>query len=192
MTILLITSIICGYSDQELSGSGVPYYANTEGKDLMCGVSWVVSNEGSFGDSAKLENYQPDASRVTLGKIALESLGAAAGGVLGGFVGSVIVGDKEFWQGAAATTGIIAGLAGGTTLVGNELMEPNGSFIGSLIGSAIGTGLGAGVLVLTALAYLGWEPGMEADWTLAYCGSGLAVLLPISGAVIGYNHRILR
>ena len=59
----------------------------------------------------------------------------------------------------------------------------------SLIGSTAGTGLSAGVLVLIALAY--WDKGSaETDWTLYYVGPSLAAVLPVVGAVIGYNHNI--
>ncbi|MEO0137392.1 MAG: hypothetical protein ABIL40_02305 [candidate division WOR-3 bacterium] len=179
-----------------------PLYGNAAGLDLMSDVPWVVNKDEIIpfffthpvdldltNDSIHRQKTQSEASRVTLGKIALESVGAAAGGTLGGFICSIIVGPVEFWQGAATFGGITVGLAGGTTIVGNLVMEPNGSFKNSLIGSCIGTGLGAGVFVLTSLAYLGWEPGMEADWTTAYCGLSLAVLLPISGAVVGYNTK---
>jgi hypothetical protein len=154
--------------------------------------NFLLTNTGNPNlttDSIQMQKTQSDASRLTLGKIALEAIGGAAGGTATGLACAMIVGPREFWQGAATFTGITVGLAGGTTLVGNLVMEPNGSFIKSLIGSAVGTALGSGVLVLTALAYRGWEPGEEADWTVAYCGLTLSVLLPISGAVIGYNSK---
>lgn len=140
-------------------------------------------------DSIQIEKSQSDASRITFGKIALESVGAATGGALTAFTSAMIVGEKEFWEGAVFFCGAAVGSAGGATLMGNLLMEPNGSFSKSLVGSTIGTALGSGVLVIYLLG-LGvgctephglWDPRME-PFAL-----GLAALCPITGAVIGYN-----
>jgi len=142
-----------------------------------------------LNDTTHMQDLQTDASRVTFGKIALESLAAAAGGAFSGYACTKIAGDHVFWQGTAAFIGVAAGAAGGTTFVGNLLMEPNGSFAKSIIGSTAGTGLSAGVLVLIALAY--WDKGSaETDWTLYYVAPSLAAVLPVAGAVIGYNLNI--
>jgi len=87
--------------------------------------------------------------------------------------------------------GVATGAAGGTTFVGNLLMEPNGSFTKSLIGSTAGTGLSAGVIFFMLLA--SWNTG-SAGWTEYYVVPclGLAAVLPVAGAVIGYNLNISR
>ena len=154
---------------------------------------YFLSNEGFPdlipNDTIQMQGLQTDASRVTFGKIALESLGAAAGGAFSGYACTKIAGDHVFWQGTAAFIGVAAGAAGGTTSVGNLLMEPNGSFTKSLIGSTAGTGLSAGVLVF--IWYASWHTG-SADWTEYYVVPclGLAAVLPVAGAVIGYNLNI--
>ncbi len=134
-----------------------------------------------------MQDLQTDASKVTLRKIASESLGAATGGALGGYACSKIAGDHVFWQGAAVFIGVATGAAGGATFVGNLLMEPNGSFTKSLIGSTAGTGLSAGVLVSILLA--SWDTG-SVGWTELYVAPCLAVFLPVAGAVVGYNLSI--
>jgi hypothetical protein len=141
----------------------------------------------TLDDTIHMQSHRPDASRVTFGKIALESLGAAAGGAFSGYACTKIAGGQIFWQGVAVVIGVATGAAGGTTFVGNLLMEPNGSFTKSLIGSTAGTGLSAGVLVFISLAY--WNTG-SAGWTEHYVAPTLAAVLPVAGAVIGYNLNI--
>lgn len=140
-----------------------------------------------LNDTIQMKNPQIYASKVTFGKIALESLGAATGGAFGGYACSKIAGDHVFWQGAAVFIGVATGAAGGTTFVGNLLMEPNGSFTKSLIGSTAGTGLSAGVIFFMLLA--SWNTG-SAGWTEYYVAPCLAAVLPVAGAVIGYNLSI--
>ena len=143
----------------------------------------------TLNDTIQMQGLQTDASKVTLRKIALESLGAVACGAFSGYACTKIAGDHVFWQGAAVFIGVAAGAAGGATFVGNLLMEPNGSFTRSLIGSTAGTGLSAGVIFFILLA--SWDTG-SAGWTEYYVAPCLAAVLPVAGAVIGYNLSISR
>lgn len=146
----------------------------------------------TLNDTIQMQYLQTDASRVTSEKVMLESLGGLMGGAAGFGIACLLFGDIIFWGGASMSVCTPLGIAGGTTIVGNLVMEPNGSFTKSLIGSAIGTGLGAGVLVGLARALSGVEAGgssNDAD-ILIYCGIGLAAIFPITGSIIGYNHNI--
>ena len=209
-TILLTVLLGCGFADNSnLPDSVTPFYANAAGFDLMSNASCVINkddyipfatnrhyffNNGgtsnfTLNDTNHMRGLQTDASKVTLKKIVSESVGAATGGAFGAYACSKIAGDHVFWQGAAVFIGVAAGAAGGATSVGNLLMEPNGSFTRSLIGSTAGTGLSAGVLVFILLA--SWDTG-SVGWTEYYVAPCLAAVLPVAGAVIGYNLSISR
>ncbi|MGB3340032.1 MAG: hypothetical protein WBB37_00935 [bacterium] len=146
----------------------------------------------TLNDTIQMQGLQTDASRVTSEKVMLESLGGLMGGAAGFGIACLLFGDIVFWGGMSMSVCTPLGIAGGTTIVGNLVMEPNGSFTKSLVGSTIGTGLGAGVLVGMAWALGGVEAGQDnsdAD-ILTYCGIGLAATLSIAGSIIGYNHNI--
>lgn len=143
----------------------------------------------TLNDTIQMQGLQADASKVTFGKIVLEAVGSAAGATLGGVICYRFTGDVIFWGGAAVFAGVTVGLAGGTTIVGNLVMEPNGSFTKSLIGSTIGTSLGAGALLLLMIIS-GPVEGPETNWIIAYGGLSVAALFPVSGAVVGYNLSI--
>ena len=143
----------------------------------------------TLNGTIQMQSLQTDASRVTSEKVMLESLGGLMGGAAGFGIASLLFGDVIFWGGLSMSVCTPLGIAGGTTIVGNLVMEPNGSFTKSLIGSTIGTGLGVGVLAGIGGA-LGPVEGAGNVDILIYCGIGLAVTLPIAGAVIGYNHNI--
>jgi hypothetical protein len=143
----------------------------------------------TFNDTIQMQSLQTDASRVTSEKVMLESLGGVLGGAAGFGIACLLLGDIVFWGGVSMSVCTPLGIAGGTTIVGNLVMEPNGSFTKSLIGSTAGTGLSAGVLVLIALAYRD-KGSAETDWTLYYVGPSLAAVLPVVGAVVGYNQYI--
>jgi len=78
-------------------------------------------------------------------------------------------------------TGSTVGTAMGTTITG-KLLKQEGSFKRSLLGSTVGAIVGSG-LVLLAMKCPYTYPD---DW-LAHTITGLAILCPITGAVIGYN-----
>ncbi len=146
----------------------------------------------TLNDTNHMRGLQTDASKVTFGKIALESLGGFMGGVAGLRIAILLFGDIIFWRGVAMSVCTPLGIAGGTTIAGNLVMEPNGSFTKSLIGSTIGTGLGAGVLagIVAAIGPVEGTGNVGKVDILIYCGLGLAVTLPIAGSIIGYNHNI--
>jgi len=151
----------------------------------------------TLNDTIQMQGLQTDASRVTFGKIALESLGAVAGGYLTvGFLYGLSKCSPDLFNNylgySLIVVGIPTGFAGGTTIIGNRLMEPNGVFIKSLIGSSVGIGLGS--LIVYAVFYASGPadyPTPIQKWTPFLCSSIIiSASLPIAGAVIGYNHNI--
>jgi hypothetical protein len=210
-------------SHDPLPDSIAPLYANYDGLDLMSDAPWVINKDEvipfffitkgckaaalneyySFGnseisyfstnDTIKRQKTQSDASRVTFGKIALESIGAATGGFLLTYtffnISLPCVGNFDTWWIVVPFLAPTVGTAGGASLIGNQLTEPNGSFIKSLIGSSIGTLIFAPIAYLSILS--GYEgSSMDGFWKpklSVYVGCAIASLFPISGAVIGYN-----
>uniref|UniRef100_A0A7V3RHH2 Uncharacterized protein n=1 Tax=candidate division WOR-3 bacterium TaxID=2052148 RepID=A0A7V3RHH2_UNCW3 len=220
--IFLFACIVCGYASQDpLSDSVTPLYANYDGLDLLSDVPWVINKDESipfffitksckeaalneyysFGnseisdsstnDTIKRQKIQSDASRVTLGKIALESVGAVTGGLFAYGTIHLLFRHTGFWEGLMTVLVVPIGIAGGSTFMGNLLMDPNGSFIKSLRGTAIGTVVGLGFATIAGLTgtegtwdHLRWDPK-----PITYVCLIAAALSPVSGAVIGYNQK---
>jgi hypothetical protein len=221
--LLAIALVTGSTKEGVLPDSVSPLYINTPLSDLLCDVPWVVYKDEpipfffitkgckaaalneyySFGnseisyfstnDTIKRQKTQSDASRVTFGKIALESIGAATGGFLLTYtffnISLPCVGNFDTWWIVVPFLAPAVGTAGGASLIGNQLTEPNGSFIKSLIGSSIGTLIFAPIAYLSILS--GYEgSSMDGFWKpklSVYVGCAIASLFPISGAVIGYN-----
>ncbi|MEO0137391.1 MAG: hypothetical protein ABIL86_07655 [candidate division WOR-3 bacterium] len=173
-----------------------PLYANAAGLDLMSDVPWVVNKDEIIpfffthpvdsdltNDSIKHQKTKSDASRVTLGKIALESLGALSGGLILVIPISVLAGEDGTQWGYLF--GFSIGPAIGTTFTGNKLMEPNGSFVGSLAGSTIGMLLGGGIYVAHVMSGI-FSDNFKTNNAEILCLS-VAMGLPILGATTGYN-----
>ncbi len=136
----------------------------------------------TLNDTTHMQGLQTDASKVTFGKIALESIGALGGGFL---LAYPITKMSKYDVQVGYPIGFSIGPAIGATLVGNALMEPNGSFLKSIIGSALGTGLG--YLVFLYFYIKGFpdpstDYGDEYNWSIV-----VAAGLPVIGATAGYN-----
>jgi hypothetical protein len=95
-------------------------------------------------DSLRSQKYIQIPARPSFGVLALEWLGGAGGGLLaGGAVYAFMspITDNTSSDGpyavlfTASLTATFLGVAGGTTLVGNGLTEPNGSFGKALLGA---------------------------------------------------------
>ena len=175
------------------------YVANVNLRAFMLRENTTLLNHTEIENALALSMFQQEElqspetqNRVTFEKIALEYAGAAAGGTLlaiaAGYIASVSDNSDAAW--VMVPVAIPVGTAVGATIVGNMLMEPNGSFGKSLFGSTIGHILGLSITIPLALSLGHWEAGEDADWAGAYLAIGLVVAMPISGAVIGYNHNI--
>ena len=152
------------------------------------------TSDFTLNDIIQMQGLQTDASRVTFGKIMLESLGSTAGGVIAFGFTYLLFHDVDFWAGAILFVSVPVGLAGGATITGNLLMEPNGSFAKSLGGVAIGSLIGLPIAIIGGLTTLrGTFDHMYTEATpITYVLFITAGLYPITGAVIGYNHKISR
>ncbi len=167
----------------------------------------------TLNDTTHMQGFQTDASRVTFGKIALESLGA----VTCGYVITSTIWYSSFPRSVESSfypinllgllvvnpagcldfpyaVGFSIGPAIGVTLIGNRLMKPRGSFLKSLIGAGCGAAIGMLINTPTFLVmYGGWEAGDEdpwKSWGWHHYGQIAALILPVAGAVVGYNHNI--
>lgn len=152
---------------------------------------YVIFNNRN-NDAIQMQDSQSDASKITFGKIALESLGGAAGGAVAIGFTRLLFHDVDIWEGLVMFSTVPLGLAGGATIVGNLLMEPDGSFAKSLVGVAIGSLIGlpfATVAGLTSLKGSGDHLYCEAE-PITYVLFATAALHPIAGSVYGYNHNI--
>ena len=146
----------------------------------------------TLNDTNHMQGLQTDASKVTFGKIMLESLGSAAGGVIAVGLTRLLLHDVDIWEGATMFVSVPVGLAGGATITGNLLMEPNGSFAKSLGGVAIGSLIGLPIAIIAGLTTLRgtWDHMYTEAAPITYILFITAGLCPITGAVIGYNHNI--
>jgi hypothetical protein len=130
----------------------------------------------------KCKKTQSDASRVTLGKIVLESAGALGCGLM---LAYPITKMTKYDVLAGYPIGFSIGPAIGVTLIGNRIMEPNGSFSKSLIGATLGMALG-GLIYMSHFAAGMMHPETDNNnvekWFIA-----IAIGLPIIGATTGYN-----
>ncbi len=146
----------------------------------------------TLNDTIQMQKPPSDVSKVTFGKIALESLGSAAGGVIAFGFTRLLLHDADFWEGATMCVSVPVGLAGGATITGNLLMEPNGSFAKSLGGVAIGSLIGLPIAIIAGLTSLRgtWDHMYTEAAPITYILFITAGLCPITGAVIGYNHNI--
>lgn len=141
--------------------------------------------------------------KPTFKMMALEWLGGAAGGVVAGgtmYRLTVPLTENAHSDGpyavcfALSLTSAFFGIAGGTTLVGNAITEPNGSFGKACLGelaystiSAAFVGVGCGLLAAIGPADFS-ESGFPVGAVVVACiiGAGIIVPPPL-GAVIGYN-----
>jgi len=146
----------------------------------------------TLNDTIQMQGLQTDASRVTFGKIMLESLGSAAGGVIAVGLTRLLLHDVDIWEGATMFVSVPVGLAGGATITGNLLMAPNGSFAKSLGGVAIGALAALPVVTIAGLSgmegiieHYKWKPK-----PITYVLYIVSAMYPVAGAVIGYNHNI--
>ena len=127
------------------------------------------------------EDNTTSANRITWGKVMLEAAGAAGFSFLLGFATYHITDD---WLSAWCVAAPI-GPAAGATLVGNSVMDPNGSFRGSAIGSITGAIIGGAIFYGVS-----WAIGVSHDIGSAdnyWVGIIPAISFPIIGAVAGYN-----
>jgi len=151
----------------------------------------------TLNDRIQMQGLQTDASKVTFEKVMLQSLGGFIGGAAGfgiafGFTRLLPRHSAALWQGAIMCVSVPVGLAGGTTITGNRVMEPDGSFSKSLLGVGIGTLIGLPIATLAGLTTLrGTFDQMYTEAApITYILFITAGLCPITGAVIGYNHNI--
>ena len=152
----------------------------------------------TFNDTMQMQGLQTDASRVTFEKVMLESLGGFIGGAAGfgiafGFTRLLPRHSAALWQGAIMCVSVPIGLAGGTTITGNLVMEPDGSFKKSFYGMVIGALVGLPVVTIAGFSGVEGnflEPSKWKAKPITYILFTVSALCPISGAVIGYNHNI--
>ena len=145
----------------------------------------------SLDDTNKVYD-KPYAQRVTFEKIGLEVIGAAAGGFACAYIVnsiSPVFDDFDTWW-ITFPTSIALGTALGATLMGNLLMEPNGSFMGSLGGSSLGTAVACPLAfgaVLVGIMLIGHDDRSGE----VYAWLAVAAALPVAGAVHGYNVKYM-
>lgn len=164
------------------------------------------SEVADIDDLLRLERYPPIPVRPSSGVLAAEWLGGAGGGLLaGGAVYAFLspLKDNTSSDGpyvvifTASLTATFLGIAGGTTLVGNALTEPNGSFGKALLG-ALGGGvvslvpMGIGLFMMSGLAGADFTSsdggGIAALGAVAATLFTAMVIPPTVGAVMGYNN----
>lgn len=122
----------------------------------------------------------------------MEVIGAAAGGFTCAYIVSSIspvFDDFDTWW-ITFPTSIALGTALGATLVGNQLMDPNGSFIGSFALSSLGTGLACPIAYI-ALVGMSLSIEHDGDGTGIATFLAIAAALPVAGAVHGYNMKYM-
>ncbi|UCG29571.1 MAG: hypothetical protein JSV53_08650 [candidate division WOR-3 bacterium] len=115
---------------------------------------------------------------ITYDKIVSTTLASAGCGFLFAYVTYQMTDDLLWGYGVGATVGT----ATGTTLVGNTLMEPDGSFISSAMGSTLGTLVGGGIAVLAGITSA-MAPDIPDDYWIVFAP---ALSFPVMGAVVGY------
>ncbi|MDH4210337.1 MAG: hypothetical protein OEV79_02690 [candidate division WOR-3 bacterium] len=126
----------------------------------------------------KTQTYQPGAGRITGTKLLLQTLSAGGSGVLLTCLTFAVTKQPIWSYGIGATIGP----ALGATIVGNALMEPDGSFLRSFAGSTVGATLGGGISFITLVVWsLMYDPPDNGYYLI-----GLAAGLPAMGAVGGY------
>jgi len=131
--------------------------------------------------NATHEDNSASANRITYGKVMFEAAGAAGCSFLLGLITYQVTDD---WISAYCVAAPI-GPAVGATLVGNSVMEPNGSFGRSVIGSITGAVIGGAIFYGVS-----WVIGVSHDINSGdkyWIGIVPAVSFPIIGAVAGYN-----
>jgi|GEM_PF-1854391 len=149
----------------------------------------------TLNDTIQMQSLQTDARKVTFGKIALESLGAIGGGYLITNIcrrlSLFYTSDAPWWAPSELCwgdphylIGFSLGSALSVSLTGNYLLDSQGSFLKSCIGSTTGSLLGAGLFVLS-LARFGGADDVEYEWLIV--DEIVLLVLPVTGAVIGYN-----
>ncbi|MGQ9702790.1 MAG: hypothetical protein ACUVQT_10135 [bacterium] len=192
---VLLSGLMFGYSMTQDILNKRPSVYNADWQNVFltpsnarmnkCCILTDQNSSNLITDSILMQQSQCNDSKVTFGRITLESAGALAGGILLAYPIAQV--SKYEWQ-VGYPIGFSIGSALGATLVGNTLMEPNGSLLKSTIGSTLGTALG-GLIYIGHVISAGFEHDPERkseEYGRGLSHLGCQCLVPLLVIILGF------